>query len=139
MHFTFIPYGKRSEVELLLRDMEAQKHFLIFTKGKEKKGIWMQGQVRILPFGICEYVFPKEDMDIVLTTLDFKRDRYNLGSVKKWILKKIIKCSAIPEYKTGKNYLWIKDNVNIIPLGVRYDAEIEDSLENVSGWTHEAI
>ena len=37
MHVDFIPYGERSLVEKLLREMEAQKHLLPMTKGKKKK------------------------------------------------------------------------------------------------------
>jgi hypothetical protein len=139
MHAIFIPYGKRTEVELLLRDMEAQKHILPCTKGEEKKGIYIQGQVRLLPFGVCEYVCPKEDMDVVLHTLDFDKDRYKLGDVKKFILRKMIKCEVIPEYKKEKQFLWIKQNVNIIPIGVIYDGEITDPSGEMQGWTHEAI
>lgn len=140
MHAIFIPYGKRSEVELLLRDMEAQKHLLTLRKTEEKtKGLWIQGQIRLLPFGIVEYVFPKEDMDLVLNTLDFQTDRYELGNIKKLILQKIVKCEPIPEYKKDKNYLWIKDNVNIIPIGIRHDTDITDPAGPNQGWTHEAI
>jgi len=133
MHAIFIPYGKKSEVELLIRDMEAQKHYLINTDGS---GQWIQGQIRLMPFGVYEYVFPKEDMDSVLYTLDFETDRYGLGNLKKTFLRKFIKCEKIPKYKKEKYYLWIKDNVSIIPIGVRYDEEIFDSIINK---THEAI
>ena len=84
MHFIFIPYGKRDQVELLLREMEAQKHQLRLKKeGKKDKFIWLQGQIRMLPLGIYEYIFPREDLDLVLHTLlskiDYKNDRYLLG------------------------------------------------------------
>lgn len=128
-----MPYGKRSEVELLLRDMEAQKHYLINSDGT---GQWIQGQVRVLPFGVYEYVFPKEDIDAVLHTLDFECNKYSLGKYVLMLLRKSINAKKIPEYKKDKYYLWIKDNVNIIPLGIRYDADILDPLINK---THEAI
>jgi len=140
MHAVFIPYGKRSEVELLLRDMDAQKHYIPMWKGKEKKGIWIQSQVRLLPFGVYEYIFPKEDMDVVLTTLKFDLDNYNLGKLKLFALKKALNIQKIPEFKKDRKYLWIKENVNIIPLGIREDTTIVDSTpgENL-GWEHEAI
>lgn len=140
MHAIFIPYGKRSEVELLLRDMEAQKHLLIMTKGEEKSGRYIQGQVRLLPFGVYEYIFPKEDMDVVLHTLDFDSNRYRLGKLKLAFIRKIVSCEKIPEYKKDKYYLWIKENVTIIPIGVRYDDDgyIETSGE-YEGFSHECI
>jgi hypothetical protein len=133
MHAVFIPYGKRSEVELLIRDMEAQKHFLKFDDGK---GRWIQGQIRLLPFGVYEYIFPKEDKDLVLHTLDFDSNRYSLSRLILNLIRKMSKAKRIPEYKKDKYYLWIKDNVNIIPLGVRYDNEIYDELVKAK---HEAI
>lgn len=128
-----MPYGKRDEVELLLRDMEAQKHYLKNTDGT---GQWIQGQVRVLPFGVYEYVFPKEDMDIVLHTLDFDTNRYNLNKFLFYFVRKFVKYEKIPEYKKDKYYLWVKENVNILPLGIRYDSELLDSITNK---THEAI
>ena len=139
MHFIFIAYGKRSEVELLFRDMEAQKHQLKLYKGKKTKTIWMQGQVRLLPFGVYEYICPKEDADIVLHTLDFTQDRYSLGKLKLGVLRKLIKCEKIPKYKTDHHYLWIKENVTIIPLGIRKDLMHIDAGGENKGWEHEAI
>ena len=91
-HASFIPYGERSGVERLLRDMESQKHLMPMTKGKKKKAVWIPGQIRDLPFGLKEYVFPKESLDKVLRTLGacghsgygsgFKRLVYPLSSFK---------------------------------------------------------
>ena len=140
MHIIFIPYGKRSEVELLLRDMDAQKHKLKMWKGKKVKKIWMQGQVRLLPFGVYEYVCPKEDGDTVMNTLGFKNEHgYKLRVMILGILRKMIKADKIPEYKEDHHYLWIKENVAIIPLGVREDGEYTDGSGEHEGWTHEAI
>lgn len=137
MHFAFIPYGERREVELLLREMEAQKHYLKLWKGEKEKFIALQGQVRFLPFGVYEYVFPREDLDRVLSTL-IQEDRY-LTNFKKTILRKALKMDKIPEYNDKEIYLWIQENVNIIPIGIKEDKDIVDPLEEHRGWTHEAI
>lgn len=140
MHAIFMPYGKRSEVELMLRDMEAQKHKLNLYKDGEKKFTYIQGQVRFLPFGIYEYVFPKEDMDIVLTSLKFNRKApYNLGTTKLALIRKMLKCEEIPVFQDNKKYLWINENVAIIPIGIRRDEDIIDDKEEVKGYKHEAI
>ena len=141
MHFLFIPYGKRSEVELMLRDMEAQKHKLPMTKGEKRKEVWIQGQVRLLPFGVYEYVFPYEDLDIVLNTMGVKnRYKQYLGDVKTAFIRKMIKCDKIPDFKTEHQYMWIKENVNIIPIGIRHDdLDYTDDRGEHKGWTHEAI
>jgi len=137
MHFSFIPYGKRAEVELLIRDMEAQKHKLIMTKDKQQKAMWIQGQVRLLPFGIYEYVFPKEDLDKVLTTLQAKNIAYNFKQLPLKIIRKFLKLNKIPKYEEEGTYLWIRDNVSIFPVGIREDLELTDPL--LDGYRHEAI
>ncbi len=134
MHFIFMPYGKRDEVELLLRDMEAQKHFLKF---KEGGGRWIQAQIRALPFGVYEYIAPQDDADTILHTLDFDGNRYGLSGLVLAFLRSFIKCEKIPKYKKDKYYLWVKDNVNIISLGVRYDKL--DFYDDLLKKTHEAI
>lgn len=141
MHFSFIPYGKRSEVELLLRDMEAQKHLLKMTKDQEERSIYVQGQVRLLPLGVYEYVFPKEDLDTVLYTMIRNDDvnRYGLPKVILSFLRKFYKLKAIPTYKKEKNYLWIRDHVEIIPLGIREDGSITEDTGSLKGFQHESL
>jgi hypothetical protein len=140
MHFAFIPYGKRSEVELLLRDMEAQKHALIMRKDGKESSIYIQGQVRLLPLGVYEYIFPREDMDVVLNTLIEDKNRYGINRLVVKFLKTFYKLESIPDYKTDKHFLWIKDNVNIIPLGIRKDLDrIEEKEREYAGYEHEAI
>lgn len=151
MHVAFIPYGKRSEVELMFRDMEAQKHKLrIHKEGEKDKYCWFQAQVRIMPFGVVEYVFPREDLDVVLNTLTYQippnLDRYELEKIKFMgvtplsLIKKVLKLEPIPkDFSKERKLLWIKDNVMIIPLGIRRDEDIVAPDGEAKGWTHEAI
>ena len=139
MHFIFIPYGKRSELNLMFRDMESQKHKLLLKKKNEKRNVWIEGSIRLLPFGVIEYVCPKEDADTVMHTLDFETSRYGVNFLILSFLRKMLKCEKIPRYKKTNYYLWIRNNVNIIPLGIRKDIEITDEAGNYKGWTHEAL
>lgn len=142
MHFAFIPYGKRSEVELLLRDMEAQKHLWPMWKGEEKQAIYVQGAIRVLPFGIYEYVFPKEWRDLVLTTLIHHETEgeHCAGWIKKTFLRMLTKAEKIPEFKREKKFLWVRENVSIIPIGIKEDADMtEPAGHQYGGWTHEAL
>ena len=143
MHVNFIPYGERSCVERALRDMEAQKHLMPMTKGKKHKGVWLPGQIRELPLGIKEYVFPKESLDIVLRTLGksghseygihFKRFAYPF-------LRKLLKLKPAPKFEEkGETYLWGKAFVSIIVLGIREDRELVGKEIDDKGWTHEAL
>jgi hypothetical protein len=135
-----MPYGKRDLVEKLLRDMEAQKHLLKMTKGKETKEVWLESQIRVLPFGIYEYIFPKEDLDIVLHSLIEYENRYKIPAFVLMMIRKVLHLDKIPEYKKDKKYLWRRENVNIIPLGIREDGEItEQKGQMFEGFTHEAM
>jgi len=154
MHILFIPYGKRSCVELMLREMEAQKHWMNFTKGKEVKKNLMQSQIRFLPLGIYEYICPREDLDAVLWTLRFDNEercseeygRYTIKKkffgidMEKTILK-FLNCEPIPtEFKKEKSYPWAIDGVGIIPVGIRKDENIIEPIAGeFFGWEHEAI
>lgn len=144
MHVSFIPYGERSCVERMLRDMEAQKHLMPMVKGKKKRGAWIPGQIRDLPFGVKEYVFAKESLDMVLRTLNACPDegKYGVG-FKKLVhptLRKLLKLKKIPEYeKKGDIYLWTKSFVSIIVLGIREDGEVVGVYIDDKGWTHEAL
>jgi hypothetical protein len=135
-----MPYGKRAQVELLLRDMEAQKHQLKCYKDGKEKALWIQAQVRILPFGVVEYVFPKEDLDIVLNTVCTKdKIPYNIEGAKLKLLRNALRAKPVPEFKTDLKMLWVTEGVSIIPIGIREDADIIGREISDKGWKHEAI
>ena len=143
MHVSFIPYGERSCVERMLRDMEAQKHLMPMTKGKKKQAIWMPGQIRHLPFGVYEYVFSKESLDMVLRTIHGGRSGVYGVNFKKLayaFLRKFLKLEPIPKYEEkGDKYIWGMAFVSIIVIGIREDTEIVGTFIDDLGWTHEAI
>ena len=141
MHLVFMTYGRRDCVETLLREMEAQKHYLTFRKkGEEGKKILTQGSVRQLPFGVIEYIFPREDKDLVLNTLNCELNRYNIPKSIMLILRKIFRCKKIPKYEKGLGYPWIKDHVNFIFIGIREDVDLVEEIEGeFKGWSHEAL
>ena len=142
MHVSFVPYGERSGVEKLLRDMEAQKHLMPMTKGKQKRGAWIPGQIRDV-CGVKEYVFPRESLDMVLRTLGrggHGEYGVNFKTMVYAFLRKFLKLKPVPKYKEkGEVYLWGKAFVSIIVLGIREDGEIIGIYEDDKGWTHEAL
>tara|TARA_Y100000310_G_C20702423_1_gene831080 strand:+ start:2517 stop:2879 length:363 start_codon:yes stop_codon:yes gene_type:complete len=120
--------------------MEAEKHLLKMTKkGEKPMGVWVQGSLRLLPFGIWEYVFPKESVEKVLATLIPAEKRYDVGWAQETILKKLVKTKPIPYFSRKQKYLWIRDHVNCIPLGVRYDSTVKERVGEYPGWEHEAL
>ena len=143
MHISFIPYGERDCVNKMLKDMDSQKHLLQMTKGKKKRGAWIPGQIRLLPFGVMEYVFPKESLNMVLRTLDAALPGaygINFQRLVYPSIRKLLKLKHIPKYeKDGDIYLWSKAFVHVIVLGIREDGEIVGTYIDDLGWTHEAL
>lgn len=145
MHVVLIPYGIKSCVDMLIKEMECQKFPLICKKeGEPDRSMLIQGSVRLSPFGLVEYVFPKESLDLVLHT--FRADTVHY-SQKGWklkfllkFLKKFLYLKEIPKYSKEKEFPWIRDNVAIMVLGIREDGEItEPEGSSWPGFTHEAI
>jgi hypothetical protein len=144
MHVIFIPYGKFELVEQTLNEIRAQKYVLklISPDGKETADMWIPGQLRVLPFGFYEVVFPKESLDVVLNTLGHEGlERYTPSKTKLAMIRSLLHAEPIPEYKTDKKMLWIMNDVHIIPIGIRKDIMDTDSLltGKYKGWSHEAI
>lgn len=143
MHFAFIAYGARSEMDLLMRDMEAQKFQLKLTKeGEKDKAVFIPGQVRVLPFGVIEYVFPKEYMHIVLNTMcnNTAPNRYGIPKLFQTMFRKALKLKPVPEYNKGEKLIWTIENTSIMPIGIREDSTIIEPKDmGFKGWLHEAI
>lgn len=150
MHAIFMVYGKKECVDYLIRDMTSQKLPLRFYKkdadGKviEEKNTWIDCQVRVLPFGLYEFVFPKEFMNKVLTSLWFGRPiAYNLDAEIKFMgikikpldyVKKFLRIEDAPKFDNSQTLIWWEQHIGIIPIGIRYDTELKDGE-----WFHEAI
>ena len=145
MHAVFIPYGKIEEIEIFFRDLRAQKHVLELKKEYKKISFVIESQLRMLPFGIYEYIFPKEDKDKVLAGLKFhgfEKSQYNINESYIVMLRRILNCEKAGKFDASKKFPWITENVMIIPIGIKQDDEItEDGTKypNYKGWKHEAI
>lgn len=139
MHAIFIPYGNKSVVEIFLENLNQRLLPMKMTKGDEVKYIYIQCQIRFLPFGFVEFVFPKEYKDEVLTALNFKKqnsyklDKRILGIKPLELIKKFLRVEKI-EYEEKKGFPILDVPISIIPIGIRKDGEIE-----TDGWKHEAI
>ena len=143
MHFAFIPYGARTELELLFRDMEAQKFKLKLTKkGEKDKFSYIPGQIRVLPFGVYEYIFPKEYKNIILNSMmdNNRPNRYGIPKAMVYAFRKALRLKPVPKWEKKEKFLWTIENVMIAPIGIREDAMlIEPKDLGFKGWHHEAI
>lgn len=139
-----MPYGKRDHVEKLLRELESKWYKLpMYKDGNKVKELWLEPQIRLLPFGIVEYIFPRESLDMVLSTLIVEENRYSIPSTVLRVIRKMLKLKKIPSFDNKQKMLSCLDSgsisVNIIPLGIREDTDIVGTKEDDLGLTHEAI
>lgn len=146
MHFAFIPYGARQEVERLFRDMEAQKFQLKLTKkGEKDKAVFIPGQVRLLPLGVVEFIFPREYVDIILNTMldNTAPNRYSQHKLYKTFMamfRKVLGLKKLPEYKKKEKFPWTIQHVSIMPVGIREDGDLSEAKDmGYKDWWHEAI
>lgn len=146
MHAVFMLYGSKVWVDFVIEDLQHTKLPMTCRKeGEPDRIVNIQCQIRTLPGGIFEFVFPKEHADAVLTTLRFHQNApYDLGKEIKFgplkvkpfdLLRKYLKIEPIPEFKTDKQLIFPDVSVSIIPIGVRYDTELTEP----DGYVHEAI
>ena len=151
-----MPYGKVEWVEVFLNDIRAQKFYIPITSpdGKQTKQILTQAQLRVLPFGFYEVVFPKEYLAEILATLNFPHpdnDYADAYDIPKWAIKKVrevLHCKEAPtDFKRDAALPWVKGidlnhrDVYILPVGIREDKTTTcgQGTKELEGWTHEAI
>lgn len=145
MHFIFVPYGIKHAVDKLLQEMECQKFQLKLSReGEPDKMMWIQGSVRLLPFGVVEYVFPREYRDAVLTTLNIQTEQYPQYKNAKFrvalaFLRKFLHADPVPKFKTDESLIWIKDFVSVLPIGIREDGDMIEVKGDFLGWKHEKL
>ena len=140
MHVIFMPYGRRQLVEDFLRDMEATPFKHVYTKGDEKKETIIKGAIRVLPFGVYEYIFPKDYLQPVLNSLRNHKNRYMVPEYILKIIRKVLKCKKIPKITTKEAFPWVRNHVNIVPVGIREDIIGEITTESeIKGYTAEFL
>jgi len=151
MHLAFIPYGIKNFVDFFLEDLNHKFMPLKIYNEKEEKYILMQCQVRLMPFGIVEFVFPKEFLNEVLSAFKIKKESEQSEYMKRLnkkilgvnplnLLRKVLKLKKVPDYEEiphpnipmPEKFMQF---IAIIPIGIREDGEFTEQ----NGWRHEAI
>lgn len=154
MHLIFWPYGIKDKVEFFLKQLETQFYSFYWTNPETGERARypqdVQGSVRTLPGGFIDYIIPVEHANMVMTSLKFnqKDERYEIpekvyGMPVKALLRKFLKCEQVPKFEpTRDKYLWALDYVAIIPVGVKYDAIVQENDKRHgkwTGWKHEGL
>ena len=143
MHAAFIPYGNRHDLEIMFRDIEAQKLKMPIHSpdGLKREFLWCNVNLRQLPFGVYEIIFPKEQKDVVLNTLFKSLSHTHYKGIYRYlgIIRRILKLKKIPEFDKSHNLIWTMKNVGIFPVGIREDGELSIINEGkYKGWKYEA-
>jgi hypothetical protein len=154
MHLVFIPYGIKNLLDFVIEDLNHKYLPLrLYKEGEKDIFILSQTQIRVLPFGIYELVFPKEFKEQVFSALKVKQaqkggymDKINkriMGFKPMDILRKILNLEPIPEYKEVEYPNFpipeYKKFIPIIPIGIRNDLDFEEKEGIYKGWKHEGL
>lgn len=155
MHFVFMPYGIKNFVDFVIEDFNHKYLPLkIYKEGEKDKFVLIQVQIRVLPFGLYELVFPKEFLSEILSALKVKSENQQNKYVKRLnksimgfkplsLMRKALKLEPIPGYKEIPHPNFpvpeYKKYVPIIPIGIREDKEIIEKQGEFKGWSHEGI
>lgn len=136
MELYFITRGKTDVIDEWVKWM-GTRHLPMTIKmadGSEQKGL-VECQLR--PVQLWSFVFPKENLDIVLNTLKLDGgdqnpfvNEFNINP-KLWALRKLLKADPIPKKLDRKDkdsvmfmpFERIK-NMNVLGIGLRDDGEI---------------
>ena len=147
MHFDFFAEGWKVDLDHMEEYLNTQGMTMTYTEpdGK-KKTIIMPGALR--PRRFYSYVFPKENLDIVLNTLKPDnfitrydgmtelKDKITMGGFPLAMLRKALKLQPVPVPDPSKGtFLLHRRNVRIVGLGIREDVDIV----NEKGNTQEAL
>lgn len=151
MHLAFMPYGIKNFCDFLIEDLNHKYlPMRLYKDGEEDKQALIQTQVRILPFGIYELVFPREFKNEVLSALKINSEKcpYNLdksilGIKPMNTLRNFLNLKPIPDYeKVSHPNFPIPEYirfVTIIPIGIREDKDMTETTGDLKGWNHEGI
>lgn len=124
MHLYFMTRGEKSCTEKFANDLAAQ-HF--YWNGKNDKGKKVKYLVQgtLQPILAWSFVFPKENLDMVLNTLQPRAKSYGSGvHLPMAVMRKALGASKIPEWNSKAiTFPLYKKHLQILGIGIREDAE----------------
>ena len=120
MHLYFITRGIKHEVDRFIKELECL--YLPFNHQGQSK--WLQTSVR--PVQLWEVVFPKEQLDTMLTTVFGKHEEFKPTQHKKHekyltILRKILGAKKLPKEWAYRPVPLYRQNIECAAIGMKED------------------
>ena len=127
MEVFFMSRGMNEQTEKWKKYMETWFLPLPYTQNGVKKTIGYQ--LNLKPVLLWGLTFPKDQKDIVLSSLQFTDETSNVGWLHKSpymaILRKLLKVQPIPEFKKVEPKYIGKEVVQLTPIGIKEDIDKE--------------
>jgi len=140
MQTYFIVRGHMWDVERFINDLNGK--YLPFKWRAKKEDPYQDCslQLSVRPIQLYEVAFPKEHKDLIYTTL-FGEDPLNEGArekgIWKWLnfmasgLRKMLGLKPIGEYSKDKVMPVWRQNLSVIPIGMKEDYETPNGVEGI--------
>jgi len=144
MHLYFMTRGKKNETDEFVKWMET-RHLSMPVNKSDGTSENMLIECQLRPVQLFEFVFPKENLDVVLNSL--KLPHGNPSEVKDgkpsfsinsrlFALRKMLGAQPIPQPNINAGVMFLPydriKNLNILGIGIREDGDISEA-------THERI
>ncbi len=125
MHLLIGTRGNQESVDLFIKELSSKYMNLPFYDKKTGKSVNVVNAVHVRPFQLWEIIFPKEQKDLILTTI-FTDKNTGVANPKfkriyKWICK-FLPFQKMPEdWDDSRHFPIQKANIEIIGIGMKDD------------------
>ena len=138
MHLIIGTRGNKESVELFIKELSSKYLNIPFRNKKTGEIVNVGNPIHVRPFQLWEIIFPKEEKDLVLTTVFHDKhvlpDKSSFRRIYKWILK-LLPINKIPEdWDTSKHLMVNKEAVETVGFGI-----MEDSMQDFKGKSDEQM
>lgn len=129
MHLYIITRGIKEASEKFIKELSSKYVPMPFTNKKTGKKTNVATVVHVRPIQLYEVVFPKEQLDTMLTTIfptnEGKSNNKKAEKIFKWI-RRFLPMRNIPEtWDTSKKMLVAGEGVDRIALGIKDDVMMD--------------
>jgi len=133
MHLYTLTRGIKDRVDATINDLQAINLTQMNYDAKTKKKVNTYFQLQVRPVQLFEFVFPREHLNFMLSTLNYRDNNPNMNNLnsKFAVLRKMLKLKKIPELDYSKipRQLIRKSHVAFHHIGTKEDLDNEQGIE----------